>query len=450
MKVVKSLLTLLVMGVPIWVALIGFIRFDPASLVVHVEEQGVQVWVGDQAVTARSQAVGPFEVKPGEYRIRVVRDGLPVFGTVVTIREGEQAEVWASWQEGAAAGPREVPTLEAAERRFEGHREPIASVGVTGDGRLISADVGGSVRTWDAATGRAGRVLEAHTGRISGLTVVAGGRYAVSAGDDLAIRVWDLTTGAIVRTLSTDLRSPLCCTAASPDGRLVALGAESGRVHVLDLGTGRELFNRSVVPATPSALAFAPDGRTLAVGVVPAPGADEPVALWEAETGRVIRELRGHRGAVWCAAFVPDGGRIVTGGSDATVRLWDVAKGRELRALRDHPGAVLGLAVSPDGRFALAGTGHHWDRGWRNAEAYGAQLWDLQTGRALGRLATEAPVRGVAFSPDGLTALAGGEERLVRSWKLPSAFEPHGANPAHVVWPLSEPSGRAEEPAEGS
>jgi WD40 repeat protein len=136
-------------------------------------------------------------------------------------------------------------------------------------------------------------------------------------------------------------------------------------------------------------------------------------------TGRVITELRGHRGPAWGIAFLPDGRRAVTSGSDAALRLWDVRTGRELKRFGGHPGAVLGVAVSRDGRYALAGTGHLWEDGWRPAESYGVRVWDLETGRAVGRLDTPGPVRCVAFSPDGRLALAGGDDLVVRAWRLP-------------------------------
>jgi hypothetical protein len=53
--------------------------------------------------------------------------------------------------------------------------------------------------------------------------------------------------------------------------------------------------------------------------------------VWDAASGEMLRELKGHRGGVNGAAFSPDGARIVTGSSDQTARLWDVRWGMTMR-----------------------------------------------------------------------------------------------------------------------
>jgi WD40 repeat protein len=65
--------------------------------------------------------------------------------------------------------------------------------------------------------------------------------------------------------------------------------------------------------------------------------------LWDAVAGKEIAVLRGHNGPLLCAAFSPDGSRIVTGSKGDTARLWDVTTGKEILVLRAHKGDVRAL-----------------------------------------------------------------------------------------------------------
>ena len=59
--------------------------------------------------------------------------------------------------------------------------------------------------------------------------------------------------------------------------------------------------------------------------------------------------LRGHEGTVLCAAFSPDGSRIVTASEDKTARIWDIATSREIAVLLGHSYHVQSAAFSADG-----------------------------------------------------------------------------------------------------
>jgi WD40 repeat protein len=95
---------------------------------------------------------------------------------------------------------------------------------------------------------------------------------------------------------------------------------------------------------------FSPDGRSLITA-----SEDRTARIWDFAGATVLRELRGHTGKVYGAAFHPDGTRVVTASEDRTACVWDAGTGRPLMELRGHAGAVNAAAISPDGQMVATG-----------------------------------------------------------------------------------------------
>jgi len=135
-----------------------------------------------------------------------------------------------------------------------------------------------------------------------------------------------------------------------------------------------------------AALAFSPEGRTLATG-----STDRTLRTWDVATGAMQRTLEGHAGSVLAVAFSPDGALLASGSEDATIRLWRTADGSLRRTLTGPAFGVTGLAFSKDGRSLLASSSDHTVR-----------VWDVESGSERLRLdAHVAPVTALALSPDG-------------------------------------------------
>jgi WD40 repeat protein len=98
-------------------------------------------------------------------------------------------------------------------------------------------------------------------------------------------------------------------------------------------------------------MAFSPDGTVLATG-------GKLVRLWDARTGKPLRELTGHLKRTQSIAFSADGRRAFSGGSYGTTNAWEVATGRHLVTLFAFPERRDGtveeewLAYHPDGYYA--------------------------------------------------------------------------------------------------
>lgn len=88
--------------------------------------------------------------------------------------------------------------------------------------------------------------------------------------------------------------------------------------------------------------------------------------LWDAESGRCLRVLKGHKRDVNRVLWCVDPRFALSGSDDSTIRLWNVETGRGVRVMSGHVGRVRSIALSADGRRAFSGD---WNGGIR--------VWDL-------------------------------------------------------------------------
>ncbi|WP_326583172.1 hypothetical protein OG889_31900 [Streptomyces sp. NBC_00481] len=284
------------------------------------------------------------------------------------------------------------------ERRLTGHTGTVSALTYSPDGKtLASGSFDGTVRLWDPATGRTRKVL---AGRADAdgpdlVRTVAFGRdgrtFATSHGDDA--RLWNLDTGRV--RASVAVRDPdddnMAAVGFDHDGRALAV-TEAGQV--LDVATGRVATTLQGPTGLEMAVAFSPDGRTLATST-----RDHTAHLWDLDTGRVLFTLKSSTGVVSSLAFDSDGKNLATGTEDGTVHLWDVADGKQRTTLTSASSRVESMAFDPDGRTLAAGS---YDGTVR--------LWDLSTGRADTTLTGHTrPVMSVAFDPDGNELATGNE-----------------------------------------
>ncbi len=151
------------------------------------------------------------------------------------------------------------------------------------------------------------------------------------------------------------------------------------------------------------ALAFSPDGKTLAVGLL------KSVLLWDMTAGKPAAVLRDPAGVVYSLAWNPDGSLLAAAGGvpsvSGEIRLYDVKSGyRPLKPLADHQDAVYSVAFSHDGKMLLSASHDKTVRTWETATGK-----ILQTIRAHSDVVLHA-----AFISEGRSIVSAGLDRSIR------------------------------------
>ncbi|MFI9583955.1 helix-turn-helix domain-containing protein [Streptomyces sp. NPDC052236] len=285
----------------------------------------------------------------------------------------------------------------------------------------------GSVQLWDVRTGDREATLAADTdlalrgkqlpltgSRLGAVGFSPTGRaLAARAGKNRVIEVRDVATGRLRRSRAL---GAIDTAVFSPDGARLAIVGENGSVRIWRLSTGVLHTAHTGHGQSVRAVAFTPDGRTLAVVDIGAGG--EQVTLLDAATGRAQRTIKPGARSPLSLAFSPDGHTLATAsGSNGVVKTWDARTG-QLQDSFSVSGQVASLAFSSDGRTLAA------------SSVRGVQLWDLATSQARITLPTRSPA-AVAFSPDGRTlAISAGSSVGLWNVDLP--------NPARAIRNICE------------
>jgi eukaryotic-like serine/threonine-protein kinase len=277
-------------------------------------------------------------------------------------------------------------------RHESAHASPVSAMAFSGDGaKLVTADAEGTIKIWaDAEKLSSNSValltLKGHRGAIRTVGFSSDGKQAASVGIDKTARVWDLeNAGAAIRPLEGTSKVGWFVARYSSDGQWIACAGGSR------------------------------------------------VRLWDAATGRLVRELSaGDKSSIYSVAFSPTNNRLLAVGHGGQagvsyVALWDIDAGTQLARLpgaTDLPdfqvdedsGAVGALAFSPDGKCLAAGFGSK-KMFVSNGRLHPLKVWDVGTRRLIRRLnGHRGYCVSLDFSRDGKLLASGSRDGTAIIW----------------------------------
>ncbi|CAI5476059.1 unnamed protein product, partial [Closterium sp. Yama58-4] len=283
--------------------------------------------------------------------------------------------------------------------KLQGHRDSVAAVEFSGDGRWVAtAGMDGVVMLWDAATGERRHRLEG-PGESIEVRMARPGLLPCPAflSSALPTVVWLL--GALVAVPG------VADAAHSPSSLLWPRPMPMSTTAFL-----RHLSPPAIAtsPVPTQFLTWHPRGAVVLAG-----SEDLTAWMWNAETGACMAVFTGHSAGVTCGAFSPDGRAVWTGSTDGSVRCWDPRSAATTATLTGplfHSDAITCLAMAPQGAVGAAGSADHT-----------AALFGLHQPKVLGKLEGHTDsVEAVVFNPQGPTVATASLDGSVRIFDINS------------------------------
>lgn len=283
-----------------------------------------------------------------------------------------------------------------------GHRGAIYWMEYSPDGKYLATPGhgDGTVRLWDAETGKLLNVLLGHTANVNGLRWSPDSRTVLTTSEDYTARLWDAATGRALHVLLGH-EGIVCARAWTRDGKRVATGSHDKTVRVWDTVTGKQLQVLEGHTGFLQEISWSADGKT-----VRSVSQDKAVREWDAGTGRSKKEVSLDLRSVGSVAFSPDGRRIAVTSQDddqrTNVVLCDAETARMVHRLPSEYQYPSQLAWSHDGKYLA----------FRGSEKDSIGIWDTATRKLHRQIVApnlSSKIGGIALSRDGKTIAVGDE-----------------------------------------
>jgi WD40 repeat protein len=233
---------------------------------------------------------------------------------------------------------------------------------------LDSIVYGGSDRTikiQNIETGAIIRTIDINA-IINSLCVSLNNKQIATNRFDNNITIWDAVTGELLHTLvgPTEI---IWCLCYSPNNKQIASGSGDNNIYIWHAKTGKLKHTLKNHTSLVNSICYSPDNKKIVSG-----GWDKIINIWNAKTGELIRTLVGHIRGVDRVRYSYDNKQIASGSSDKNIKLWNSETGMITHTLTDHTLDIMSVCYSSDNKQLASGSMDNY-----------LKIWNTQTGELI-------------------------------------------------------------------
>jgi len=303
-----------------------------------------------------------------------------------------------------------------------GHRGWVTCIAATYEqsNLVVSSSRDKKIMIWELTpdtdapntVGYARKALTGHSECVACVVLSSDGQFALSGSWDKTMRLWDLNTGATIRTFQGHEKD-VFSVAFSGDNRQIVSGSRDKTIKLWNtLAECKYTITEDMHTDWVSCVVFSPSAK---MPLIVSAGWDKLVKVWNLSNCKLRTNLVGHANVVYTTTVSPDGSLCASGGKDSTAMLWDVNDGKHLYSL-DAGGTINSLTFSPKNYWLCAATDT------------AIKIWDLENKNILDELSSTSPPKSgipwcvsLCWSADGNTLFAGSTDGNVYVYEVGSA-----------------------------
>jgi WD40 repeat protein len=212
-------------------------------------------------------------------------------------------------------------------RTLRGHRDALLGGALSPDAKIVAtASYDQMIRLWDVSTGKELRLLKGHNGAVFDVAFDPSGRFLASASGDRTVKLWDVASGGRLDTFSQPTKDQYAVV-FSPDGQQVIAGGVDSRIRIWRLSPSAKEGTNELVESLFAhdgpivRLAISRDGRLIASS-----SEDRTIKIWDAARFTQVEELRGQSDWSTALAIAPDSKTLAAGRMDGSLAIHAIAR----------------------------------------------------------------------------------------------------------------------------